>query len=65
MDSNKKMFNNHATEEDHRSLLIKMTAERYFTLRFTYSKRYNDNVVQGEKQSIRQQLTKLILFKNQ
>ena len=65
MDSNHKIFNDHIADEDHRSMLIKATAERYFTLRlFTYSKRYNDNVTAGGKQGIRQQLTKLILFNN-
>ena len=70
MDSNHKVFNDHAVgqdSQDHRSVLIKAIAERYFTLRLsvTYSKRYNNNVVAGGKQSVRQQLTKLILFKNQ
>ena len=36
-------------EENHRASLIKLTAERYFTLRlFTYGKRYNDKVVNGQ-----------------
>ena len=64
MESNE-VFNDHVEGEDHRLMLIKATAERYFTLRlFTYCRRYNDNVVAGGKQGIRQQLTKLILFKN-
>ena len=33
-------------EENHQSSLIKLMAERYFTLRlFTYNKRYNDKVM--------------------
>ena len=52
-------------EENHRSSFLKLTAERYFTLRlFTYGKRYNDKVVNGQP-SIRHQLTKMILFQNQ
>ena len=52
-------------EENHRASLIKLTAERYFTLRlFTYGKRFNDKVVNGQP-SIRHQLTKMILFQNQ
>jgi hypothetical protein len=53
-------------EDDHRTLLIKLTADKYFTLRlFTYSKRYNETVVTEGKQCDRYQLTKLILLKNQ
>ena len=66
MESNHEVFNDHAEGGDHRLMLIKATAERYFTQRlFTYCTRYNDNVVAGGKQGIRQQLTKLILLKNQ
>ena len=72
MDSAKKVVDDHeelndnVLEGDHRSALIKLTANRYFTLRlFTYSKRYNEKVVAGGKPEIRQQLTKLILFNNQ
>jgi hypothetical protein len=53
-------------EDDHRTLLIKLTADKYFTLRlFTYSKRYNETVVTKGKPSERYQLTKLILLRNQ
>ena len=45
-------------EENHWSSLIKLTAERYFTLSlFTYGKSYNDKVVNGQP-SIWHQLTK-------
>ncbi len=73
LDASHQVFNNHEQglnenvfEEDHRSKLIKLTAERYFTLRlFTYGKRYNDAVVTNGRQSERHQLTKLILFRNE
>jgi hypothetical protein len=73
LDASHQVFNNHEQglnenvfEEDHRSKLIKLTAERYFTLRlFTYGKRYNDAVVTNVRQSERHQLTKLILFRNE
>ena len=49
-------------EDDYRTLLIKLTADKYFTLRlFTYSKRYNETVVTEGKESNRYQHTKLIL----
>jgi hypothetical protein len=72
MDSTHQIFQDHdqgsqdnLLEENHRSSLIKLMAERYFTLRlFTYGKRYNDKVVNGQP-SVRHQLTKMILFKNQ
>ena len=73
MNSSHRVFEDHETvlvkgdlEEEHRSKLIKLTAERYFKLRFfTYGKRYNKSVVAKGQQSDRHHLTKLILFKNQ
>ena len=74
MDSTHQIFQDHdqgsqdnSLEENHRSSLIKLTAERYFnTLRlFTYGKRYNDKVVYNGQPSVRHQLTKMTLFKNQ
>jgi hypothetical protein len=72
MDSTHQIFQDHdqgsqdnLLEENHWSSLIKLMAERYFTLRlFTYGKRYNDKVVNGQP-SVRHQLTKMIQFKNQ
>ena len=58
--------NENVFEDDHRTLLIKRTADKYFTLRlFTYGKRYNETVVKQGEPSDRHQLTKLILFRNQ
>lgn len=65
-DDHQEGANENVFEDDHRTLLIKFTADKYFTLRlFTYSKRYNETVVTQGKQSDRHQLTKLILFRNQ
>ena len=53
-------------EDDHRTKLIKYTADKYFSLRlFTYGKHYYENVVRNGQSSDRYKLTKLILFKNQ
>ena len=72
MDSTNQLFQDHTEEpqdnmfeENHRSSLIKLTAERYFTLRlFTYGKRYYNTVVLNGQPSVRHQLTKMILFKS-
>ena len=60
-DTNERVF-----EDDHRTKLVKLTADRYFTIRlFTYGKHYNESVVAKGQTSERHRLTKLILFKNQ
>ena len=49
--------------KDHQSTLIKLIAERYFTLQlFTYGKRYNENVVKNGQPGDQHKLTKLIFF---
>ncbi|CAB3983915.1 Hypothetical predicted protein [Paramuricea clavata] len=64
-DDHQEGANENVFEDDHRTLLIKLTADKYFTLRlFTYSKRYNETVVTEGKPSNRHKLTKLILFRN-
>jgi hypothetical protein len=53
-------------EDDHRTKLIKCTADKYFTLQlFTFGKKYTKEVVNEGKQSDRHGLNKLILFNNQ
>jgi hypothetical protein len=53
-------------EDDHKTKLIKFTADKYFTLRlFTFGKKYNKEIVNGGKQSNRHRLSKLILFNNE
>ena len=59
-------LNENFFEEDHISTLIKLIAERYFTLRlFTYGKRYNESVIKNGQPGDRHKLTKIILFKNE
>ena len=73
MDKKQQIFEDHELglnesvfEEDHRSALIKLVADKYFTLRiFTYAKRYQETVVTKGQPSDRHKLTKSILFKNQ
>ena len=73
MDKRQNIFEDHELglnesvfEEDHRSALIKLVADKYFTLRiFTYAKRYQETVVTKGQPSDRHKLTKSILFKNQ
>jgi hypothetical protein len=65
-DSHEQGVKKNVFEEDHRASLIKLTADRYLTLRLcTYCKRFNNTVVTDRKPTLRHQLTKLILFKNQ
>ena len=72
MDKRQNIFEDHELglnesvfEEDHRSALIKLVADKYFTLRiFTYAKRYQETVVTKGQPSDRHKLTKSILFKN-
>ena len=53
-------------EDDHRTKLIKYTADKYFTLRlFTFGKKHTNQVVNEGKQSDRHRLNKLTLFRNQ
>ena len=73
MDTKQDIFEDHELgvnesvfEEDHRSALIKLVADKYLTLRiFTYGKRYQESVVTKGQPSDRHKLTKSILFKNQ
>ena len=45
-DDHEQGLNENVFEDDHKSTLIKFTADRFFMLRlFTYGKRYNDTVV--------------------
>ena len=65
-DDHEQGLNENVFEDDHKSTLIKLKADRFFTLRlFTYGKRYNDTVVTNGQSSSRHQLTKLILFRNE
>ena len=65
-DDHKQGLNENIFENDHKSTLIKLTADRFFTLRlFTYGKLYNNTVVTNGQSSSRHQLTKLILFRNE
>ena len=58
--------NERVFEEDHKSALIKLGADKYLTLRiFTYGKRYQESVVTKGQPSDGHKLTKSILFKNQ
>ena len=53
-------------EEDHEKWLTKCVANKYFTIRLlTFGKSYGERVIEDGKESQRNQLTKLILFKNQ
>ena len=56
-------------EDDHKTKLIKCTADKYFTLRryftFTFNKKYNKEIVNGGKQSDRHRVNKPILFNNE
>ena len=53
-------------EDDHKTKLVKCIADKYFTLRlFNYGKKYTKEIANEGKQSDRQRLNKLILFRGQ
>lgn len=58
--------NESLVEDDHKTTLIKCTANKFFTLRlYTYGKKYEKKVIHQGKQSDRHRLNKLILFNNE
>ena len=73
LDSTSTLFSDHEegtneclVEDDHKTTLIKFTANKYFTLRlFTYGKIYERKVIHNGKQSDRHRLNKLTLFNNE
>ena len=59
-------LNANVEDNDHQIKLIKWTSDKYFTLRlFTYGKNFSETVVQNGMPSVRHQLNKLTLFRNQ